>query len=113
MSARTSIPLGDIMVPRSGSVDPSKSPSEVFDLYSVPAYDNGIPEATAGRNIGSAKQVIQPGDVLLSRIVPHIRRAWVVGDYRERRMIGSGEWIIFRSKRFHPSYLRHCLLADR
>ena len=113
MSGNMPIPLGEIMASKSGSVDPSKFPDEVFDLYSVPAYDGGHPEVIAGRDIGSAKQVIQPGDVLLSRIVPHIRRAWVVGKQRGRRMIASGEWIAFRGKRFHASYLRYLLLADR
>lgn len=113
MSATTSISLDEIMVSRSGSVDPSKFPGEVFDLYSIPAFDSGRPEVFAGRDIGSAKQVVQPGDVLLSRIVPHIRRAWVVGNSRGRRTIGSGEWIVFRSRRFCANYLRHLLVTDQ
>lgn len=113
MSTTTSIPLDQIMAARSDSVDPSKCPGEVFDLYSVPAYDSGCPEVLAGQDIGSAKQVVQPGDVLLSRIVPHIRRAWAVNNHRGRRMIGSGEWIVFRSKRFCASYLRHLLVSDQ
>ncbi len=113
MSTTTSISLDEIMASRSGSVDPSKFPGEVFDLYSVPAYESGRPDVFAGRDIGSAKQVVEPGDVLLSRIVPHIRRAWVVGKNRGRRMIGSGEWIVFRSKRFCGSYLRYLLVTDQ
>jgi type I restriction enzyme, S subunit len=101
------------MAPNSGSVDPSRFPDEVFDLYSIPAFDNGRPEISLGREIGSSKQVVQPDDVLLSRIVPHIRRAWVVGEQRGRRQIASGEWIVFRSAKAHPSYLRYLLVEDR
>lgn len=107
------IPLGDAMVKRGGTVDPAKHPDELFDLYSIPAYDRGAPDQVLGAEIGSAKQIVQPGDVLLSRIVPHIRRAWIVGPDNGRRLIASGEWIVFRSEKFDPAWLRHFLLGDR
>jgi type I restriction enzyme S subunit len=110
---KPSIALDEIMASNSASVDPSRFPNEGFDLYSIPAFDSRQPEVVLGRNIGSAKQVVQPGDVLLSRIVPHIRRAWVVGEDRGRRLIASGEWIVFRSTRVHSTYLRYLLVEDQ
>lgn len=110
--APSTIALGEIMATRSGSVDPSKFSLETFDLYSIPAFDRGEPETAIGADIGSAKQIVEPGDVLLSKIVPHIRRAWVVGSDRGRRLIASGEWIVFRSARLHSPYLRHVLIGD-
>jgi type I restriction enzyme, S subunit len=104
--------LGHLMARSKTSVDPSQHPDELFDLYSIPAYDGGMPEITAGEHIGSSKQRVYPGDVLLSRIVPHIRRAWIVGKNRGRRMLASGEWIVFRTDDAHASYLRHFLLCD-
>ncbi|MFV8229368.1 hypothetical protein [Mycolicibacterium fortuitum] len=104
--------LATLMVKRAGSVDPSKFPDEEFDLYSIPAYDRGAPDTVTGSEVGSAKQVVAPGDVLLSRIVPHIRRAWIVGPNRGRRIIASGEWIVFRSDLIDARWLRHYLLAD-
>ena len=109
MSAGSTVALGAIMALKSGSVDPSRCPDEVFDLYSILAFDSRRPEVVVGSSIGSAKQTVEPGDVLLSKIVPHIRRSWVVGDERGRRIIASGEWIVFRSDRVHPNYLRHVL----
>src|SRR5439155_14732800 len=106
------IALGDLMATKSGSVDPSKFTEEIFDLYSIPAFDRGEPEIVAGSAIGSAKQVVEPGDVLLSKIVPHIRRSWIVGKARGRRIIASGEWIVFRSERANPDYLRQVLVGD-
>lgn len=106
------IPLGEIMASKAGSIDPAKFPEEDFDLYSIPAFDSGIPDVVAGASIGSVKQIVRPGDVLLSKIVPHIRRSWVVGDSRGRRIIASGEWIVFRSDRFIPAYLRQVLVSD-
>lgn len=112
MKQASVVRLGQIMPPRLGSVDPSLFPDEEFELYSIPAFDVGAPELIPGSAIGSAKQVVRPGDVLLSRIVPHIRRAWVVGPERGRRIIASGEWIVFRGNGVEPSYLRHLLVGD-
>lgn len=106
------IPLEEVIARRNGSVDPSKFPEEVFELLSIPAFDAGHPEVVRGRDIGSSKQVVQPGDVLLSKIVPHIRRAWVVSPATSHRLIASGEWIVFRDARFLPGYLKHLLTAD-
>jgi type I restriction enzyme S subunit len=106
------VPLGDLMATKTGAVDPSKYADEVFDLYSIPAYDRGAPEVAEGSAIGSSKQIVEPRDVLLSKIVPHIRRTWVVGEDRGRRLIASGEWIVFRSPRAEPGYLRQVLRSD-
>ena len=106
------VALSEIIATKSGSVDPSKFTDEIFDLYSIPAFDKGQSELVAGSEIGSSKQVVQPGDVLLSKIVPHIRRAWIVGKNRGRRIIASGEWIVFRSDRAAAGYLRQVLVGD-
>lgn len=112
MKTLSQMPLGEIMATRAGTVDPAQYPNETFDLYSIPAFDRGEPDVLLGQEIGSTKQVVQPGDVLLSKIVPHIRRSWVVGKARGRRLIASSEWIVFRSDRFHSPYLRHVLTSD-
>jgi type I restriction enzyme, S subunit len=106
------IELSKVMALKLGSVDPSKHSGETFDLYSIPSFDLGEPEVVTGAEIGSTKQIVEPGDVLLSKIVPHIRRAWVVGHNRGRRIIASGEWIVFRGPNVHPQYLRHVLVGD-
>jgi type I restriction enzyme S subunit len=107
------VALGELMAPRSGSIDPAQYPDEQFALYSIPAYDSGKPQVCQGIEIGSAKQIVCPEDVLLSRIVPHIRRAWIVDGLNKRRLIASGEWIIFRNRRVHPPYLRQLLMGDK
>lgn len=107
------IPLGELMVAKKRSIDPRKHPNEEFELFSIPAFDAGEPEIVCGSQIGSSKQVLERHDVLLSRIVPHIRRSWVVEPSCEHRTIGSSEWIVFRSDRFEPNYLRNALTSDR
>ena len=106
------ISTGDIALRKGGSVDPKKHQDEVFELYSIPAFDAGAPEVVAGSAIGSSKKAVQPNDVMISRIVPHIRRACVVGPAKGHRQIASGEWIIFRDERIWPKYLRWQLVGD-
>ena len=42
------VELGFFMKSGTGSVDPSKYKDEIFELYSIPAYDNGKPEILKG-----------------------------------------------------------------
>ena len=107
------VPLGELMLAKKRSIDPRKHPDEEFELFSIPAFDAGAPETVSGSEIGSSKQVLERHDVLLSKIVPHIRRSWVVEPCSARRTIGSSEWIVFRSDRFEPKYLRHVLTSGR
>ena len=106
------VELSEIFAEGLGSVNPASHVDECFELYSIPAFDAGKPEVKAGAEIGSSKQVVKPGDVLLSKIVPHIRRSWIVGPASGKRIIASGEWIVFRGERFDPKYLRHVLVGD-
>lgn len=113
MSKWPMVALGELMPPTRKGIDPRQFPNEKFALYSIPAYTAHEPEMLTGSEIGSSKQFIEPGDTLLSKIVPHIRRAWVVPASTDHRQIASGEWLIFRSDRALPGYLRHTLLSDK
>ena len=76
--SKNTVLLDELMVHGQRSLDPRNSPNEKFELYSIPAYDKREPEQVLGNEVGSSKKIVEPGDLLLSRIVPHIRRAWVV-----------------------------------
>jgi type I restriction enzyme S subunit len=106
-----SIKLGLLIKNKTGSVNPANFPNETFDLFSIPAYDSYEPEILKGNQIGSTKKVVQKNDVLLSRIVPHIQRCWIVGPANGRRQIGSGEWIVFDGSTIISHYLRYFLLS--
>ena len=94
------------------TLDPRGCPDEPFDLFSVPSYSDYAPEKSTGREIGSSKQIVQEGDVLLCKIVPHIRRGWVVPAADGRRQIASGEWIVFRDHGLEAEYIRRFVLSD-
>ena len=106
------VKLVEFMPKSVNSLDPAIHPNEIFSLHSIPAYDSGKPEIVRGKMVGSTKQIIFSGDVLLSKIVPHIRRTWVVEDDIDKRMIASTEWIIFRTNAADPNYLKYILNED-
>ena len=109
MSEWPTVKLKELMR-KTKSIDPGKYPDEEFALYSIPAYDNGIPEKIFGRDIGSSKILLKDSDVVLSKIVPHIRRTWVITD--GEKQIGSSEWIVFNDDRFDPQFIANYLKSD-
>ncbi len=107
------VPVGRFMKNGVKTVDPRDTPDELFELWSIPAFDAGKPELLRGGDIGSQKKLVAPGDVLLSRIIPHIRRGWVVSQNADgRRQVASTEWIVFSSNAVVPGFLRQVLVSD-
>ena len=107
------VPVGRFLRAKVKNADPRKTPDEVFELWSIPAYDAGKPELLRGGDIGSSKKIVFAGDILLSRIIPHIRRAWVVKEKSDkRRQIASTEWIVFSSREVVPEFLRYVFMSD-
>ncbi|HOX86753.1 MAG TPA: N-6 DNA methylase, partial [bacterium] len=107
------VPVRKFMRTSVKSLDPRNSPDDIFELLSIPAYDAGTPQLLPGREIGSQKKCVIPGDILLSRIIPHIRRAWVVNKNKAgHRQIASTEWIVFNSEEVISAYLRQIFISD-
>jgi type I restriction enzyme S subunit len=79
------------------SIDPSASPTEVFDHYSIPAYDEKrLPVIERGANIKSNKFIVHANSVLLSKLNPRIPRIWMPNVGVERRSICSTEFLVLR-----------------
>ena len=99
------IPVAEINDHKSANIKPSDFPEEVFELYSVPTFPTGKPEFICGSEIGSSKQMVEPGDVLLCKINPRINRVWWVPKKKEHRQIASSEWIVIRQPKLEPLFL--------
>ena len=103
------------------TIDPGHFPEEVFELYSVPNFELGVPEIIRGQKIGSSKQSICEKDVLVCKINPRINRVWIAGHITPHRILASSEWIVFRNNflfapylqyYFSSSYFRELLLSN-
>ena len=89
------------------NINPSQSPDEKFELYSVPVFSTGEPEYITGKEIGSTKQTVSEDDILLCKINPHLNRVWVVGNNKNNTKIASSEWIIIRSNNLYAPYVKY------
>ena len=109
----TQATLGDFVATRTRGIVPNKTPDTTFELYSVPSLDTGAPEIVKGSEIGSNKQIVDEGTVLLCKINPRINRAWVVSSHTAHEKIASTEWITFPpNETFEPKYLAYYLKQD-
>ncbi len=102
------VQLKTIFAKRS-TINPVDYGESKVELWSIPAFDKGKPEVVPARLIGSSKKVVVEGDVLLSKIVPHIKRAWVVSETNGNKKLASTEWIVFHSNDFFPNFLTMAL----
>lgn len=106
--------LGEVRLSTSSGIQPAQTPQQVFELYSVPSFPSGTPETLSGGEIGSNKQTVEPGMVLLSKINPRINRVWVVGPKKEHPQIASTEWITFAPLSImEPAYLAYFMRQSK
>ncbi|MCT4606894.1 MAG: restriction endonuclease subunit S [Marinisporobacter sp.] len=99
------IKLKELNEYKAKSINPLKEPDTIFEMYSVPSYTGRFPEIAIGSEIGSSKQIVQKGDVLLCKINPRINRVWEVSQFTDHQSIASSEWIVIRNKDMFSKYL--------
>jgi type I restriction enzyme S subunit len=77
--------LGEIARRLTDNINPSSSPDQTYEHFSIPAFDQGgLPAIDSGRKILSAKTALDGGAILVSKLNPTIRRVW------DARAKGSG-----------------------
>ncbi len=87
--------VNDIAVLHRESINPSDSPSEVFDHYSIPAFDEEqMPKAETGDEIRSNKFRIPYEAVLISKLNPRFPRVWLPFDNGSQRSVCSTEFLV-------------------
>jgi type I restriction enzyme S subunit len=87
--------VSDLATLNRGAVTPGDFPTETFDHFSLPAFDNGrTPKAELGSAIMSNKFTVTPNSVLLSKLNPHIPRIWLPDLHESRRSVCSTEFMV-------------------
>jgi type I restriction enzyme S subunit len=87
--------IGFFVTVKKDSVDPSAFPAEVFDHYSIPAFDAGqLPAKELGSSIKSLKFLVGGEHLLISKLNPSIPRVWIPFSGSERRGICSTEFLV-------------------
>jgi type I restriction enzyme S subunit len=79
---------------RSG-IDPGEFPDEIFDHFSIPAFDEGRrPKSEPGVAIKSNKFLVPGDSVLLSKLNPRIPRIWLPTSSSCHRAVCSTEFLV-------------------
>lgn len=106
--------MGDVTVDSRSTLDPRDYPTEVFDYFSIPAYQDGqkpIPEV--GSQIRSLKLVVQPGTVLFGKLNPRVPKVWLVKDGGDRRRVASTEFIpLVSTDQVDPEFLYYLARSE-
>lgn len=90
--------LGDLAQLHKGTINPLNYPEDVFEHYSLPAFDTGqMPVFEAGSEIKSNKTNVPANAVLLSKLNPHIPRIWLPVDSGQNA-VSSTEFLVFVPK---------------
>jgi type I restriction enzyme, S subunit len=105
--------IGEINEYKSKSVNPAKNPDMWYELYSIPSYEYKFPEIVQGKDIASSKQIVEKGDILISKINPRINRVWIVSNHSNYIKIASSEWIVVRTKKISNKYLSYYFKSDK
>ncbi len=91
--------FGDIATIGREGISPSDFPRELFEHFSIPAFDDGRTAAVElGETILSNKYCIDDTCVLLSKLNPRIPRIWLPAPTGTRRAITSTEFIVLTQK---------------
>ena len=90
-------------------VNPREHASEIFDHFSIPAFDAGVRAVVEfGEAIKSNKFLVTEGCVLLSKLNPRIARIWLPPSPRGRRQIASTEFLVFVPKSVFDRHYLYC-----
>jgi type I restriction enzyme, S subunit len=95
------------------TMSPSDFPIEVFEHYSLPAFDAGkYPALDLGSTIKSNKTVVPSNGVLLSKLNPDISRVWLPDPKEERSQVTSTEFLAFEPKGLAGRSFVYCVLTN-
>ncbi|MEQ9345658.1 MAG: restriction endonuclease subunit S [Thalassospira sp.] len=96
------------------TLKPSAVPDELFEHFSLPAFDKTqSPALDYGSTIKSNKTIVPPEAVLLSKLNPEIPRVWLTEGTDTNRQIASTEFLAFTAKEDFGRGLLFSLFLDR
>ena len=102
--------LSDVLYISKDSINPSKTPDNLFHHYSIPAYDNNKrEEAQEGKAIMSNKFKVTNKTTLFSKLNPRIKRVWFIDNVKENA-ICSTEFVPYKAKNNELTYFVYGLI---
>src|SRR6266702_8135076 len=101
------VSIGEISKASSVPINPLHFSEEVFEYYSIPAYqEHGMPMFEYGKQILSNKILVQEKTILFGKLNPRVLKVWFVESTSESRKIASTEFIpIFATDEAYPDFI--------
>ncbi len=95
------------------SINPCDFSNELFNVYSLPSYDNNRnPEYLSGAEMNSNKFIITQGMILFNKLNVRQKRVWYVESKSTKRMLSSTEFLPLKVNNINPKFLTQYLLTD-
>ncbi len=106
--------LSEVISDDRRTLNPQDHPNEVFEYYSIPAYqENQRPARELGGAIRSLKLLVEPDTVLFGKLNPRVSKVWFVDQGSGLRRLASTEFIPLRAdERLDPQYLYFLAWSD-
>ena len=97
--------FSEVVVIHKASVQPSQTPGDLFEHFSIPAFDTGrLPVRETGAAMLSAKTTLPDGDrVLVSKLNPLTKRVWWPRLLSSDRAVCSPEFVVLTAREGVPS----------
>jgi type I restriction enzyme S subunit len=91
--------LNEIVELHKDSINPTNFPNEIFEHYSIPAFDEGqMPTQDLGSTIKSNKFLLPYKCILISKLNPRISRIWFPSINKNHRSVASTEFLVLLPK---------------
>lgn len=107
--------LGVVAKLHTEQLNPAFSPNQLFQLFSLPAFDEGqVPHVELGSRIESQKLVVPPTAILVSKLNPRIPRVWEPHVSVDLPAIASTEFLVLVPQQgFDRRYLKYACLSPK
>lgn len=104
--------VGDLMKLHKGSINPAARADEVFQHFSLPAFDDGaMPVLELGSAIKSNKTSVPTDAILVSKLNPRFPRIWIPSDVRDNA-ICSTEFLPMIPTELSTQAFNYCLASS-
>ena len=105
--------LRKAVVLKAESINPAHSPSEKWQLFSLPGYDEGQQcQYLWGRDIGSAKYVVPNKCILFNKLNVRFRRIWKVDDSSLNKICSTEFLPLVANDGVSPEFVYYALQSD-
>ncbi len=108
-----SFKIGDLCEVVKKTINPMHYPKEIFELYSLPAFDNNkTPEKLLGDAIKSNKVVLEKDVILINKLNVRFKRIWSLSNVAENS-VSSTEYLVLKPKPLvDKNFLYYYLIGD-